>query len=154
GEQLDSVEKHLLARGWEIDELEPYDLHYYRKWSHELPPLRHRERGTVLDVHHTILPPRSRLRPDPSAFWRAAVTLPDGSMALCPTHMALHVAVHLFQEGFQDGEIAGGLGNLIDFDELCRHFGRRPGFWEKLVPAAVELGLTRPLLYALRYSSR
>jgi Uncharacterised nucleotidyltransferase len=149
-DQLDSVEKHLLAHGWEFDELEPYDVHYYRKWSHELPPLRHRERGSELDVHHTILPPRSRLRPDPSAFWRAAVTLPEGSMAFCPTHMALHVAVHLFQEG----EIAGGLGNLIDFDELCRHFGRRPGFWEKLVPAAVELGLTRPLLYALRYSSR
>jgi len=70
-------------------------------------------------------------------------------MAFCPTHMALHVAVHLFQHG----EIAGGLGDLIDFDELCRYFGRQPGFWEQLVPAAVELGLTRPLSYALRYSS-
>jgi hypothetical protein len=148
-DQLDSVEKHLLARGWEFDDLEPYHLHYYRKWSHELPPLRHRERGSVLDVHHTILPPRSRLRPDPTAFWRAAVTLPDGSMAFCPTHMALHVAVHLFQ----DGEIAGGLGNLIDFDELCRHFGRQTDFWEQLVPAAVDLALARPLSYALRYSS-
>src|ERR1700751_218525 len=84
-DQLDSVEKHLLAHGWEFDELEPYDVYYYRKWSHELPPLRHRERGSELDVHHTILPPRSRLRPDPSAFWRAAVTLPEGSMAFCPT---------------------------------------------------------------------
>jgi hypothetical protein len=149
GELLDSVEKHLLAHGWEFDKLEPYDLHYYRKWGHELPPLRHRERGSVLDVHHTILPPRSRLRPDPLAFWRAAVSLPDGSTALCPTHMALHVAVHLFQ----DGEIVGGLGNLIDFDELCRHFGRQTGFWERLVPDAVKLGLTRPLLYALRYAS-
>ena len=149
GDRLDSVEKHLLAHGWELEELEPYDLHYYRKWGHELPPLRHRERGSVLDVHHTILPPRSRLRPDPSVFWRAAVPLPDGSMAFCPTHMALHVAVHLFQ----DGEIAGGIGDLIDFDELCRHFGRRPGFWEQLVPSAVELGLARPLFYALRYAS-
>jgi hypothetical protein len=149
GDQLDSVEKHLVAHGWELDELDPYDLRYYRKWGHELPPLRHRERGSVLDVHHTILPPRSRLRPDPLAFWRAAVTLPDGSMVFCPTHMALHVAVHLFQ----DGEIAGGLGDLIDFDELCRYFGGRPGFWEQLVPAAVDLGLARPLLYALRYAS-
>ena len=70
-------------------------------------------------------------------------------MAFCPTHMALHAAVHLFQ----DGEIAEGIGDLIDFDELCRHFGRQPGFWEELVPAAVELGLARPLLYALRYAS-
>jgi putative nucleotidyltransferase-like protein len=149
GDRLDSVEQHLLAHGWELDELEPYDAYYYRKWSHELPPLRHRDRGSVLDVHHTILPPRSRLRPDPSAFWRAAVPLRDGSLALCPTHMALHVAVHLFQ----DGEIAGALGDLIDFDELCRHLGRQPGFWEQLVPAAVGLGLVRPLYYALRYAS-
>jgi len=148
-DRLDSVEKHLLAHGWELDKLAPYDLRYYRKWSHELPPLRHRDRGTVLDVHHTILPPRSRLRPDPSLFWRSAVTLPDGSMAFCPTHMTLHVAVHLFQ----DGEISGGLGDLIDFDELCRYFADRPGFWETLVSSSVELGLARPLLYALRYAS-
>ena len=81
--------------------------------------MRHRDRGSVLDVHHTILPPSSRLRPDPALFWRSAVPLADGSMAFCPTHMALHVAVHLFQ----DGEIAGGLGDLVDFSELCRHFG-------------------------------
>jgi hypothetical protein len=149
-DRVGSVEKHLLAHGWEFDELEPYDLRYYRRWGHELPPLRHRERGSVLDVHHTILPPKSRLRPDPEVLWRAAVPLPDGSMAFCPTHMALHVAVHLFQ----DGEIAGGLGNLIDFDDLCRHFGRQTGFWGQLAPDAVELGLTRPLLYALRYASR
>jgi Uncharacterised nucleotidyltransferase len=149
GDRLDSVEKHLLAHGWELDELERYDVHYYRKWSHELPPLRHRDRGSMLDVHHTILPPRSRLRPDPSALWRSAVALRDGSLALCPTHMALHVAVHLFQ----DGEIAGGLGDLIDFDELCRHFGQNPEYWQELVPAAIGLGLVRPLYYALRYAS-
>jgi len=149
GDRLDNVEKHLLSHGWEWGELDPYDARYYRRWSHELPPLRHRDRGSTLDVHHTILPPRSRLRPDPSAFWRSAVALPDGSLALCPTHMALHVAVHLFQ----DGEIAGALGALTDFDELCRHFGQNPGYWQELVPAAIGLGLVRPLYYALRYAS-
>jgi hypothetical protein len=149
GDRLDSVEKHLRSHGWEWVELEPYDARYYRRWSHELPPLRHRDRGSMLDVHHTILPPRSRLRPDPSTFWRLAVPLADGSLALCPTHMALHVAVHLFQ----DGEIAGALGDLIDFDELCRHFGQNSGYWQELVPAAIGLGLVRPLYYALRYAS-
>jgi hypothetical protein len=121
----------------------------YRAWSHELPPLRHRDRGSTLDVHHTILPPRSRLRPDPSAFWRSAVTLRDGSLAFCPTHMALHAAVHLFQ----DGEITGGFGDIIDFDQLCRHFGQDLGYWHQLLPAAAELGLVRPLFYSLRYAS-
>jgi len=149
-EQLDAIEKHLVASGWEPVELNPYDDGYYRKWAHELPPLRHRDRGSSLDVHHTILPLTSRLRPDPTLFWRTAVSLADGSMAFCATHMTLHVAVHLFQ----DGEIAGALGDLVDFDELCRDFGRRPGFWQELVPAAVELGLARPLFYALRYASQ
>jgi hypothetical protein len=90
--------------GWKPAELDGYDRRYYQRWSHELPPLARRERGTELDVHHTILAPLSRLRADPAAFWRSAATLGDGSRALCPTHMALHVAVHLFQEG----EIAAG----------------------------------------------
>ena len=148
-DQLDSVEKQLILHGWELIELAPYDARYYRRWSHELPPMRHRARGSVLDVHHTILPPSSRLRPDPALFWRSAVKLTDDSMVFCPTHMALHAAVHLFQ----DGEIAGGLGNLIDFAELCRHFARCHDYWSELVPAAVELGLRRPLFYALRYAS-
>jgi Uncharacterised nucleotidyltransferase len=148
-DQLGRVEKHLAAHGWEPVELQPYDARYYRRWSHELPPMRHRDRGSVVDVHHTILPPSSRLRPDPALFWRSAVPLADGSMAFCPTHMALHVAVHLFQ----DGEIAGGIGDLVDFKELCRHFAGHQDFWPELVPAAAELGLTRPLFYALRYTS-
>jgi Uncharacterised nucleotidyltransferase len=150
GDQIEEIEKHLVTHGWEPAKLDAYDRRYYQRWSHELPPLRHRERGSELDVHHTILPPLSRLRPDPSAFWREAITLPDGSRAFCPTHMALHVAAHLFQEG----EIAGGLGGLIDFGELCRHFARNPGFWQELVPAAIELGLVRPLYYALHYASK
>jgi Uncharacterised nucleotidyltransferase len=148
-DQLEMAETLLLANGWEQLELDPYDRRYYRRWSHELPPLVHSERGTELDVHHTILPPRSRLRPDPAVFWRSAITLADGSRAFCPTHMALHVVVHLFQEG----EIAGGLGGLVDFAELCRHFGRNPGFWQDLMPAAAELGFVRPLYYALHYAS-
>jgi hypothetical protein len=63
--------------------------------------------------------------------------------------MALHVAAHFVQEG----EITGGLGGLVDFGELCRHFARDPDFWRQLVPDAVELGLVRPLYYALHYAS-
>jgi hypothetical protein len=54
---------------------------------------------------------------------------------------------------FQEGEIAGGLGGLVDFGELSRHFGRDPDFRRQLVPDAVELGLVRPLYYALHYAS-
>ncbi|MGE5301906.1 MAG: nucleotidyltransferase family protein, partial [Alphaproteobacteria bacterium] len=63
-EQLNAVEDRLLKHGWRHIKLEEYDQYFYRKWSHELPPLQHRDRGTVVDVHHTILPPTGRLRPD------------------------------------------------------------------------------------------
>src|SRR5262245_49091577 len=53
---LAEVEALLLKHGWEHIKIEDYDQYYYRAWSHELPPLRHRERHTTLDVHHTILP--------------------------------------------------------------------------------------------------
>jgi hypothetical protein len=52
---------------------------------------------------------------------------------------------------FQDGDLDGGLRDLVDLDLLLRHFGREPGFWEGLVPRAVVLQLARPLYYALRY---
>jgi hypothetical protein len=63
--------------------------------------------------------------------------------------MVLHSATHLFHEG----ELDNGLRDLVDIDSLLRHFGEQPGFWDRLVPRAQEVGLTRPLFYALRYVS-
>jgi len=34
-----------------------------------------------------------------------------------------------------------------------RELGSEPTFWERLVPRATQLGLERPLFYALRYTS-
>jgi hypothetical protein len=61
--------------------------------------------------------------------------------------MVLHSAAHLFQ----DGDLDGGLRDLVDLDLLLRHFGADPTFWEGLVPRAVAQTLGRPLYYALRY---
>jgi hypothetical protein len=124
-DQLERTEQHLMTHGWEPLEIDVYDRRTTYDGAMSCRPCAIASaRGTELDVHHTILPPLSRLRPDPAAFWRSAVTLRDGSRALCPTHMALHVAVHLFQEGV----IAGGLGGLIDFAEMCRDLVGTPIF--------------------------
>ena len=40
--------------------LTPYDDAYYRDHMHELPPLIHKERDRMIDVHHTILPLTAR----------------------------------------------------------------------------------------------
>ncbi|MGH7811506.1 MAG: nucleotidyltransferase domain-containing protein, partial [Candidatus Binatia bacterium] len=69
---LGAVERALLEHGWEHTKADEYDQYYYRIWSHELPPLRHRERRTTIDVHHRILPPTGRHHPDPKKLLAAA----------------------------------------------------------------------------------
>jgi hypothetical protein len=146
-ESLGQVEAALIRDGYEAVDLDPYDQRYYRTWMHELPPLRHRERETVVDVHHTILPESGRLRPDPRALREAARAVDDGLFVLAPADLVLHSAAHLFQ----DGDLDGGIRDLVDLDTLLRHFGAQPDFWKGLVPRALELTLGRPLYYALRY---
>ncbi|MBZ5495982.1 MAG: nucleotidyltransferase family protein [Acidobacteriia bacterium] len=141
------VESTLLQRGWEPAELDAYDQRYYRTWMHELPPLRHRERKAVVDVHHNILPETGRLHPDPRLLLQSAQAVAGTRFkVLAPTDMVLHSAAHMFQ----DGELAGSLRDLTDLDDLFRHFGGRAGFWDQLAPRAGELDLSRPLFYALR----
>lgn len=148
---LDQVQAALERRGWEPKDLDTYDQRYYRRWMHELPPLRHRDRGSVVDIHHTILPRTSRLRPDPAALWRAARRLPEQSFyVLSPEDMVLHSAAHLFH----DGDLNVAIRDLADIVDLLTCFGADPGFWPRLVPRARDVDLARPLFYALRYSAR
>jgi HprK-related kinase A len=145
------VEDALLSAGWQHVKLEPYDQRYYREWSHELPPLQHGRRGSMVDVHHNILPVSGRLHPDAEALLEAAVPIGEGLWTLGPEDMVLHAAAHLFQ----DGDLAGAVRDLVDLDALLRHFGdREPGFWGRLVERAQQMQLERPLFYALRYASR
>ena len=58
----------LLAAGWEWVKEDAYDDQYYRRWMHELPPLIHRERDRMIDVHHAILPLTARPKPDMAAM--------------------------------------------------------------------------------------
>ena len=43
---IDGIEKRLCLLGWLSEELTEHDEKYYRKWAHEIPPLRHGKRGT------------------------------------------------------------------------------------------------------------
>jgi hypothetical protein len=148
---LDAIESLLRSRGYQDLDLDRYDQRYYRTWMHELPPLRHRDRTTPVDVHHNILPLTGRLHPDADALFAAALPV-AGSIfrVLAPADMVLHSAAHFFQ----DGDLAGGLRDLIDIDDLLRHFGREQDFWQSLVPRAQTMDLARPLYYALRYTKR
>jgi len=149
---LDDAERALVRHRWRTTHLDPYDQKYYRKWMHELPPMQHARRKTVLDVHHNILPETARLRPDAARLLEAAEPLAghEELYVLAPADMVLHSATHLFH----DGELEQGLRDLVDLDALLRHFGAGPGFWPRLLERAGALDLGRPLHYALRYAAR
>jgi hypothetical protein len=147
---LGNVEKILQEHGWQFPEIDAYDNRYYREWMHELPPMVHRDRHSIVDVHHAILPRTSRLKPSSERLLERAKRTADGAHVLCPAHMVLHAAAHLFH----DGEIAGAIRDLVDLDQLLRSFGEDPVFWGDLVEEAAALDLTRPAYYALRYAHR
>ncbi|MFV8833771.1 nucleotidyltransferase family protein [Aquisalimonas sp.] len=149
---LDAVERRLNRAGWLGTHHGVYDQRYYREWMHELPPLRHPQRGSTLDVHHTILPETARFRPDADALVSASRSVPGhpGLAVLAPEDMVIHSATHLFV----DGEIPNGLRDLLDLDALLRHFGGDAAFWEALPGRARELELGAPLWLALRYCQR
>ena len=141
------VEAALKEHGWDFEPLDAYDERYYREWMHELPPMRHQGRGTMLDVHHRILPRTGRIHPPTDTLLALAVEV-AGTRVLCPEHMVLHSAAHLFQ----DGQVAGALRDVLDIRDLLETFGRAPDFERRLTAAAEVLGLGRPLYYAVRYS--
>ena len=149
-ERLEDVERALMRHGWMSTHLDAYDQRYYRTWMHELPPLRHIRRHTVLDVHHNILPDTARLHPDPRKLLDSAREAECGFLVLAPEDMVLHSATHLFH----DGELEQGLRDLVDLDILLRRFGKDEGFWHKLLERAAGLELGRPLYYALCHAAR
>ena len=148
---LPRVEQALLAAGWEWAKPDAYDDAYYRRWMHELPPLLHRERDRMIDVHHTILPLTARTTPDADALIAGAVALGNGLHVLAPPDMVIHAALHLFA----DGDLAGGLRNLWDIDRLLREFSELdPDFWLKLHARAAEHGAGPYVARAARLAAR
>jgi Uncharacterised nucleotidyltransferase len=151
-EQLPEAEADLMLNGWHAAQHSAYDQRYYRKWMHEIPPLQHVKRLSVIDLHHAILPVTARIKSDPSPLFSAARPLPDypAFHVLGDADMVLHSATHLFSEG----DFHHGLRDLVDLDALFRHFGPgfwREGFWRELEVREKLLGLSRPLYYAVRY---
>jgi len=114
---LDGIEQSLKNAGWEFEKNDPYDLHYYRAWSHELPPMIAAGQAMELDLHHTILPPVGRIKPDTPRLFADAVPV-DGTPfhVLCPQDQLLHAVVHLVH----DSDFIGRLRDLLDIDMLCR----------------------------------
>lgn len=147
-ESLAQAEASLMLGGWQTGQLDPYDQRYYREWSHEIPPMTHRRRGTTVDLHHALVMPTCRVRVDSGKMIRAAVPV-DGSAfwwRLQDEDMVLHAASHLMF----NAEFERGLRDLWDIDLLFRDFtARSASFAERLLERAHEVGLAEVIREAL-----
>jgi hypothetical protein len=150
GDLMAPAEAALLAAGWEWLKPDDYTDAYYRRWMHELPPLVHRDRGGMIDVHHTILPLTARRTPDADALVADSVEVAPGIRILSPADMIVHAVTHLFA----DGDMAGGLRNLWDIDRLLRLFSADADFWKDLKLRAARHEMADPVALALRLADR
>ncbi|MEO8118238.1 MAG: nucleotidyltransferase family protein [Rhodoferax sp.] len=96
---LPTVEADLMSVGWKPSRVDDYDLGYYRNWMHEVPPMAHVRRHTVVDLHHAINPPVSRFFIDPDKLFERVVAIGPGVFVLAATDRVIHCALHLLQEG-------------------------------------------------------
>jgi hypothetical protein len=144
------AESLLMQHGWLGSHHDAYDQRYYREWMHELPPMTHVHRQTVLDVHHTVLPETARLHPDAAALFEDARPLAShaGMWTLSPEDMVLHSMAHLFM----NEELSHALRDLSDIDLLLRQAVHAPGFWQRLADRARRHQLGRILHHGLRYA--
>ncbi|OHC90784.1 MAG: hypothetical protein A2095_15940 [Sphingomonadales bacterium GWF1_63_6] len=137
-DRLAAVEQALIAAGWEWVKEDAYDDAYYRQWMHELPPMIHRTRDRMIDVHHTILPLTARPTPDAAALIADAQPIADGLYMLSAEDRVCHAAAHMLA----DGDLQGGLRNLWDIygllaecdptllDQRAARHGLRPHVWQ------------------------
>lgn len=144
-DRLAEVDQALRRAGWASSKLDPYDFLYYHRWMHQLPPLVHMERQSVLDVHHTLTAPVSRMAVDEAMVLAAGRRVMAGrALVPMPADMVLHSAAHLFT----DTEFPNGLRDLSDMDRLMRAQGDAASWWELLALRARNLGLSEPLMMA------
>jgi hypothetical protein len=151
-DDLDVAEQRLIGAGWRVEEKAPWDQRFYRRWMHQIPPMVHATRESVVDLHFAIVPNLARSPVPSEPLFKAAQPAPRNPVIsiLAPCDMILHGATHLFNEG----EFDRALRNLADLDLLFRHFAAMPDFWTDLLERGASLGMGRPLYYALRYTSR
>lgn len=146
-EAIAAIEKRLMIHGWLAEAQSDYDQQYYRRWMHEIPPLKHVKRGSVVDLHHNILPRTASACPDAVLLLDDAVVVeadPEVKV-LSPLDRVVHSATHLFYEG----ELDHGLRDLLDLHDLIAQLDADARL--ALVERAKQLGLQKPVYYALHY---
>ncbi len=158
-DEISRIEIALKCKGWKSQKTDDQDQAYYRNYMHEIPPMQHILRGTIIDIHHNILPVCNDNKIDISLLSAGALIIAeknildnptnyDPSYVLAPEAMFLHSAIHLFHEG----ELEQGLRGLSDLDILFSHFeSNDQSFSQKLIKLAQQINQQQSLFFAWRY---
>lgn len=136
-DNLANVEVSLTAAGWMPSDLTEYDQHYYRNWSHEIPPMEHVRRHTVIDLHHAIIPVISRNYVPSANLFAAMDEIEPGVFVLGVADRIIHCAIHLLQEG----EPSKVFRDLYDLQLLLRQHCSSRSDRVELFKRADELNL-------------
>jgi len=145
-DQLEEVELLLKQADWEFESGvdNAYDSGYYRKYMHELPPLRHKKRRTLIDVHHKLVPQTSRYNINSDLMIEAAKRLPGTRLrTFTAVDQFIHSAVHSFADGAFDTPTRSVLELYLLFSELSS--AERGNLGQR----AKEVGASRPVSVAL-----
>ncbi|WP_448250070.1 nucleotidyltransferase domain-containing protein [Thalassotalea agariperforans] len=149
--EIEDAERELYFQGWFPQKKIDYDDKYYRQWMHEIPPLQHAKRRTVLDLHHNILPLTNKNHLPFEAFniQCSSVENLGNIYSLSDLDIVIHSAVHLFTES----DFTNPLRDLSDLDILIRYYSQREkDFVINLITRAKELNLWEYIRLALRYT--
>ena len=115
---------------------------------HELPPMMHIRRQTVLDVHHNILPETARID-EPAPMLAAAQPLAEFPRFSIPAPDDLVLHSRRICSTKANGNMACATWSI---SMRCCAPSADPAFWGQLIRRAETLGLGRPLYYGLRHA--
>ncbi len=146
-DRLAEVAAALMSHGWDTTHNSADDQRRQRERMGKLPPLRHIQRQTTIQLYHAILPEMSRSARVPAST--RPLPPPQPYAVLGRADMVLHSITQLFH----NEDLSRSLGDLSDLDLLLRHLGRKPDFWVDLADRAHDLNLAGPLHNALRYTN-
>jgi hypothetical protein len=144
-ESLAVIEVELSSVGWKPSQVNEYDERYYRNWMHEVPPMEHVRRHTIVDLHHAINPPVSPCFVSPEKLLSNLDEVRPGIFVLSASDRVVHCALHLLQEG----EPKKLLRDLYDLFVLVeQHFTGKDGEM-RLTSRARELGVAHQVCTAV-----
>lgn len=141
---IEQAQAALRRDAWYSPPITDYDERYYRKWAHEVPPMKHLLRRTVIDLHHNIVPPISGRAPDIGSLLKGVETTGEGMWVLSAPAATLHSLVHLFS----NEDLSSGFRDLVDLYLLLEEYGDEH-FWRELLALAEETGFVQELAFGV-----